>query len=184
MKKIYIYVISTLLLLSACFPTRGPSSPPAEAVATFLAYVKAGEYTGANNLVLGELPLKLYEIEEGHQLIFKNLSYEDITEEINGNQATVSLTISNLDFAAVMEEVFNEAFFNWIFMDITDQELEDKMDALLIERMGADTVPLISQQVTVTLEIYNDQWKIIADPTFADAVSGGLISVTEYAEQW
>lgn len=184
MKKMCIYLFSTLFLLSGCFLESGPATPPAEAVTTFLAYVKAGEYLEANSLVLGEYQLQLDEIEEEHQLIFKNLSYDNIIEEINGNSATVSLTINNSDFAEIMEAVMNEAFTNWIFMYITEQELIEKMDAFLVEKMTADTVPITSRDVTVTLEVFENQWKIVADDNFIDAVVGGLLSLEEYAYQW
>ena len=183
MKKLLAGLSALLLILFACSPGVGAAPPPGDAVTAFLSYVQAGEYAEAQALILGESSLALYDIEEEYKGIFQKLSYENISETINGNQAHVQLTINAVDFAATMEEIMAEAFY-WVFTDITVNELTDKVEVMFIEKMTDDTAPMLRSEVTVTLELHEGKWRIIADDDFADAVTGGLISFAEYAGQW
>jgi len=160
----------------------GPS--PREAVTTFLTYIQQGEYTEAHGLLLGDLPIFLYEIEEEYSGIFQKLSFRDISETISGSQASVTLTISAVDFAAVMGEVMAEAeAFLEIFQETTFDELLEQIDLMLMEKMTSDTAPMVNNEITIALQISEDQWKIVADGNLADAVTGGMLSFVETVDE-
>ena len=156
---------------------------PSETITAFLAHIQAGEYAEAHGLILGESPIFFYDIEEEYSGIFKNLSYHNISERKDNGQAFVTLTIGAVDFAAVMEEIMIETF-NLIFTEITQEELMEEIDYMLMDKMTAHDAPRISNEVIVTLEVFDNQWKIIMSEAFADAITGGMLSFVEYAEQW
>ena len=181
MKKLSLILI--LFFFAAC--SQGSSSvSPSDTVHSFLTHIQMGEYEEAQGLIVDESPLALYEIEEEYRGIFNNLSFGDIvSEEINGASSYVRLTVKALDFASLMEEVMTEAFV-WIFSDITSTELSEKIKELLIEKINAEYPPIISSDVSVNLVRQEGRWKIAMDYSFADAVTGGMISFAEYAGQW
>ena len=179
MNRMFFLLTISLLLLSAC--SQKTSAPPGEVVSTFLSHIKAGEYTEAYGLLLGDYPVSLYEME--HTGIFQKLSYDSILEDIQGDKAFVTVNISSLDFVKLMEDVMAEAF-HMIFTDITQYELISRLESMFMKKMATYSGPIISNKVTVMLEVYDGQWKIIADNAFADAMTGGLLSFAEYAGEW
>ena len=183
MKKFFLLIL--LLLMSACSPEPDRLPCPIEPIMDFLTYIQSGEFTEAHKLTIGESPL--YQIEEEYRVIFQNLSYRD--RDITGiichesEEAEVILTISTVDFAAVMEDVMEEAF-PFVFMDITVADLLEMVSELMLERMLDEAAPIVSNEVTVYLELHEGQWKIIVDENFADAVTGGMLSFARYVEEW
>jgi len=159
---------------------------PKDTAIAFLTYVQQGRYTEAHGLILGEFPIFLYEIEEEYSGIFQRLTFGagDISEAINGDQASVTLIISAVDFAAVMEEVMAEAeaFFT-LFQNITYEELMEQIDTMLIEGMTADDAPMVNNEVTIRLVLSEGRWLITADDLLADAVTGGMLSFVELIDQ-
>ena len=185
MKKVILSFFAIVLILSACSAaTAAPQPPPpGEVITTFMTFVKNGEYEEAQALIYEGSPFALDEIEEEYRGIFTNITYEHISETIDGDQAHVVLSINSVDFSAVMEEVMNEAFL-WAFDDLTIGELTDRVEALMIEKMVSGSAPTVTNEVTVTLGLHNNQWKIQADAYFADSVTGGMFSFAEYIGQW
>ena len=182
MKK-YLTGLLLLILLSGCGRSVAQGPSPSETVEAFMSFVQSGEHDEANGLILNEDEVSIFEIEEEYRIIFKNLSYSNLEEAVNGSDAYVSLTISNFDFSAMMDEIMAEAFY-LIFTDITERELSDKIEYMLIEKLTGDTAPKLNSDITVNLEMSDGRWKIIADESLADALTGGLISFAEYAGQW
>jgi len=156
---------------------------PSETVTAFLTHIQTGEYGEAHRLILGESPIFFYDIEEEYSGIFKNLSFSNMAQTTYEDKASVTLTINAVDFAAVMEDIMIETF-NLIFTEITEEELMEEIDNMLMDKMTAVDAPRINNEVVVTLEVYENQWKIIMSEAFADAITGGMLSFVEYAEQW
>ena len=156
---------------------------PSETVTAFLTHIQTGQYGEAHGLIIGESPIFFYDIEEEYSGIFKNLSYSNMTENKNGDQASVTLTINAVDFASVMEDIMIETF-NLIFTEITEEALMEQIDNMLMDKMTAHDAPKVSNEIIVALEVFENQWKIIMSEAFADAITGGMLSFVEYAEQW
>jgi len=53
-----------------------------------------------------------------------------------------------------------------------------------MDKMTAHDAPKVSNEIIVALEVFENQWKIIMSEAFADAITGGMLSFVEYAEQW
>lgn len=180
---VMITILLLLLTLTACSPGwTGPA--PGDAVSNFLSYIQEGEYEEAHGLILGDAPFSLYEIEEGYRGIFESLSYDNIRENIRGSRATVTLTVNAVDFAAIMDiimaevQVEIEGFYR-VFNEVPEDLLIDITGAMLVDKMTSYTSPRIISEVTVNLEISEGRWKILADYSLADAVTGGMISFVE-----
>ena len=183
MKKTIYSLLTSLLIIAACSPAAPELPPPGETITAFFDLMQTGEYAEAQDLLFDGAPLPLNEVEEEFRGIFKNISYEIISEEVNGEEASVELNISATDFAAVMEEIMAEAFY-WIFEGITENELANRIETMLLEKTASDTAPTTASYITVSLAAYEGQWQIVADYEFADAITGGLFSFAEYAGQW
>ena len=184
--KILPVSLVLFVVMTACSPaTELP--PPGETVATFLQHIQSGEYDEAQLILTHNSSLNLNEIEEEFRSFFYNISYEVISEviseSITGYVGYVELSINAPDFFAVMDEVMVHAFY-WAFEDISEEELASRIEELLVENMDSDEVPLIVSDVTVTLQLEDEQWRIVAGHAFADAVTGGLFSFAEYTGQW
>ena len=183
MKKFFFVII--LVVLTACSREEPDWLPnPTDTVIDFLTYIQAGEFTEAHKLTTGES--LLYLIEEEYRKILQNLCYGEFLSGIihhENEEAEVILTISAVDFAAVMEEVMAEAFY-FVFMEITVVELEAKVSGLMLEKILAEEAPVVSKEVAVSLKLYEDEWKIVVDENFADAVTGGMLSFARYVEEW
>jgi len=173
------------MLISACGEDDVVISPPYYTVSAFLQYVQAGEYAEANELLLGGEtdPLRLSAVEEEFRDIFRRISYEKLYENVNGVTATVTLTLEAVDFNAVMDSIMAD-IFHLIFEHISDIELAEQIVSMLYERMTADNSPTIKTTVDVQLRLVDNEWKIVPDTLFANALKGGWMDIAEYFEQW
>jgi len=157
---------------------------PLDTAIAFLTYVQQGHYTEAHALIWGDFPIYLYEIEEEYRGIFQSLNYSNVSEAIEGRQIAVTLTITAVDFAAVMDEVMAEAeAFYSIFPDATFEELMRQIDIMLMLGMTAADAPLTSNEITMHLEMIEGRWMILANNILADAVTGGMLSFAEAVEE-
>ena len=179
MKRLFMLVLITLL--AACSGGTAPSAPPSDAVSAFMAYFVAGEYDAAQALISSSFSLD--EIEDEFRDIFKNLTYDITSENISGDRAYIALSIKTVDFAAIMEDVMDDAFY-LVFTDITVEELSSRVESMFVEKATAYDAPIADREVTVVLELNDNGWMIVADDTFIDALMGGVISFAEYARGW
>ena len=179
------FILCAILVLAACSGAADALDipPPSETVSAFLTYVRDGEYEEARGLTLNDGHFLLDEIEKEYRGIFGTLSYDDVSEEIEDGFAYVTLTISAVDFATVMDRVMSDAF-HLVFENITVNDLTDRISDMFMEQMTADYAYTIKQEIVISLEIYDGQWMINMDEALVDAVTGGLLSFAEYAGQW
>ena len=178
MKKLFLCVV--LFMFTACAGAGTPGASPSDAVTTFLAHVQAGEYDEASAIILGNDPMALADLEEEHRYLFQGLSYVNVTETVSGQRALVTLTITSVDFADVMAQIMADAeLFLSIFEDVIYTELFDMVETMMIETITSGLAPTTSGEVTVALEKFYGQWRIIANEDFANAVTGGWLYFVE-----
>ena len=175
MKKLFSTIL--LLLLAAC---TGPQASPVETVEAFLGHLRTGAHAQALGYLAGGAdPLALAQLEDAHSDIFQQLAYADLAEvRVDGTQAQVALTITAVDFAAVMEGIMEEALY-FVFADFPEEALTELVETMLYERMTYAYAPRLSQDITVALEQSGGQWRILADEAFANAISGGMLDFYE-----
>jgi len=179
-----ILALAILLTLSACTLVGGSdNSRPSETVTAFFTHIWAEEFDEAEQLLSAEPSISLKATAADYGGIFDKLDYRLISETVDGNRAYLTVNISTLDFAQLMSAVISEAFF-WAFEEITEEELYDLVNQLLIEQINANDAPVLEKEVTVVLELENNQWRIVPDDTFFDGISGGVLSFAEHVAGW
>jgi len=182
MKKLFIVFVA-LLVFTSCSRTPGEHPAPlaSETVTAFLGLIQEGNYEEATALATDD---PFSGLEPEYRVIFQNLSYDISFESIVDDlYATVSLTISTIDFTAIMDDVMTEAFY-WVFMEISDRELLAKIETLLLEKLSEEDAPTISTDLDIHLELYENEWKIIVDEALTNALTGGLVSFADYVSSW
>ena len=174
-----------LLVLSACTVVGGLATPPNpnETITAFFAHVNAGEFNEADQLLSDTPPISLKEIEADHSGIFDHLDYQFVSETLEDNRAYLRVNVSALDFTRLMETVISEALF-WVFVEMTEEELYALVNELLIEKMSAENAPVVTNEVTIVLELRNNAWQIVPDDALFDGVTGGVLSFAEYVAGW
>jgi len=185
-----IQVLAFCLLVACSAGAEAASSGPnleaaTEVVENFLTHLQSGEYIEAQELVYG--PLFVFDIEEEFWLIFDNLQYAYVVVEVASNETDpaiiASVEVSNVDFMLVMESVMEEAFY-WIFTDITQLELTQRVQETLAEKLSDLDAQRLTSQLSFEVEEYEGSWRLLLDDDFIDAVTGGLLSFSEYAGDW
>jgi len=180
-------ILLQIIILSACSSREvvEPVPPPYEAVSAFFEHLQEREYDEAQEMLHGVPAISI--VDFSSDLAFKLLSYELIDYEIaiddESSYSHVNLRISNTDFATIMETVLAEAFF-WIFIEMTEAELNERIYQDLIEGMKAEDAPTREVEYSMRLELYEGAWKIVLDEALADALTGGMLSFAEYAAAW
>ena len=76
------------------------------------------------------------------QILMDNLQYTIVSSEENDDTAVVTVKIKNINMADVMQDYLSEAL-NYVFSDISADELETKLNELLISSMDKNTENII-----------------------------------------
>ena len=179
-----VLLFTALLALTACAFIDGSSQTnPNETVSAFFTHIQADEFVEAEQLLSTRPPISFNAIAADHEGIFDNLEYKIVSETVNGNRAYLTVNINALDFVQIMEAVISESFF-WAFEEISEAELHDIVNQLLIEKMSAEDAPILENEIIIVLELENNQWRIVPDDIFLDGVSGGILSFAEQVAGW
>lgn len=80
------------------------------------------------------------------QILMDNLQYTIVSSEENDDTAVVTVKIKNINMADVMQDYLSEAL-NYVFSDISADELETKLNELLISSMDKNTENLVEKEV-------------------------------------
>ena len=115
------------------------------------------------------------------QILMDNLKYTIVLSEENDDTAVVTVKIKNINMADVMQDYLSEAL-NYVFSDISADELETKLNELLINSMDKNTENLIENEVDLTLNKTETGWIITVDTSFVDAITGGIANMAESFE--
>lgn len=115
------------------------------------------------------------------QMLMDNLQYTIVLSEENDDTAVVTVKIKNINMADVMQDYLSEAL-NYVFSDISADELETKLNELLINSMDKNTENLIENEVDLTLNKTEIGWIIAVDTSFVDAITGGIANMAESFE--
>lgn len=91
------------------------------------------------------------------EALFENLSYEIIKTETQDNNALISCNINNKDFSSTVTDIINYS---------------DADNPLVAAIKNCDS-NIVSQKVDIKLEKIDNQWKIMIDNAFTNAISGG-----------
>lgn len=115
---------------------------------------------------------------EAVDLFFENFTYSIHNEEISGNEATVTVQITNIDAKALARDLCTE-----ILRDSVDIYPEDDTDSttgdyyrLLRDTLSSNTYDTVVTTAYFHLQKENNLWVILSDGELEDELVGGFIS--------
>lgn len=110
--------------------------------------------------------------------LFGNMTYEIISSEENDDTATVKVAFTNVNMSVVLSEVITQAF-SLIFSDLTEDEMNAKMEEFFMASMEKNKETLKTTEVDIELTKGEDHWIITPTEEMMDAIIGGLASSFE-----
>ena len=120
------------------------------------------------------------------KVLTSNLSYSIVSKEVNGEEATVVMDITNKDMKQVlgyyMMQAYSIAMTNALHGDASEEELNKQFQEKFQEIINSDQVELKTTRVTLKMQKKDGKWKVKEEsgndllnavlPGFQDAVSG------------
>jgi hypothetical protein len=198
MKKKIVAMLTLLIMTFSLYACGGPS--PTETVTTFLNGIKAQDNEAIHSVYsddefnfAGELDLD--DEDTGAELskvfteqllpLITSFEYTLSNEVIDGDHATVDVTIKTYNFGNAFSSFFTNYLtqaFAMAFSDATEEDM-DKLGAnLLSTELNNLTEMNTEKTATVHLSAIDDGWVIDEfeeeDP-FYDALTGGMVSTME-----
>ena len=120
------------------------------------------------------------EAAEAVQLFFKNFSYNILTETIEGNQATVSVNISNIDAESLARDlrttILRESVSSYPDADSETEPSISDYYGLLRDTLKNNHYETIVSTAYFHLAQDPTGWTILADSQLEDELTGGFIS--------
>lgn len=123
--------------------------------------------------------------QEAMNAFAKHLSYEIISVEEKDGEATAKLKITNVNMQTVLSDVMTKMIgeaFSYALLpqdqQPTEEEMDSKLEAMLIEAMEKTDAELITAEVELKLTKKDKAWSIDVTDAFMDAIFGGMMSVS------
>lgn len=119
--------------------------------------------------------------------IFSKLNYKiNSSELIDNSTVKMNVEITNVNMKTVLSNAISDLFtlaFSNIFASeeeqMSDEDMQNKMIELIAEGINAEDAETVTNTVDVNAVKTDSGWKIDADNTVIDAVTGGLLSAVE-----
>lgn len=199
MKKIKntIAIVLTIILAASISACGAKIDPPETVVDKALTALKASDFDTAamyfdtdigasigKNTADNENSNEIHNEDINNQIIqilMDNLQYTIVSSEESDDTAVVTVKIKNINMADVMQDYLSEAL-NYVFSDISADELETKLNELLISSMDKNTENLVENEVDLILNKTETGWIIAVDTSFVDAITGGTATMAESFE--
>lgn len=191
MKKLYqlLLILTASLLLSSCSTAEKPKYDTEEQQTVHDTVMDAfdsiknldiktvNEYFGDN----AATEMGIYPVDEGTKLIAGKIDYKisNVTLNDTKNKATVDMTITGIDSAKIIFEIYNYKLFvtelGIISSTSYDKAMENANDLYIsIIKRNVDNTRKNDIQISLCKE--NDKWTIINDKIISDALMGSSIS--------
>ncbi len=115
---------------------------------------------------------------EAVDLFFENFTYSIHNEEITGDQATVTVQISNIDAQALARDLCTEILKNSVEIYPEDAKEETTGDyyRLLRDTLSSNTYDIVVSTAVFHLKKADDVWTILSDSDLENDLVGGFIS--------
>lgn len=199
-KMIRLFTLGlTIMLLTACGGGQ-EASKPADVVTAFMTAVQSGDLEKASTYVAKDNVSEEFDF-AGLQEANEDPATEALIKGISNNykfgkpeennvddqNAEVTVEVTSLDFAAVMETAMGDIFsaaFELALEDQTEEEynqaMEEKSTEILSAAVTAKDAPTVTRDVTLTLTKDEEgNFKIVSDANLMEAVLGNSAEVEE-----
>ena len=148
------------------------------------------EEAAKDNEATEEAAESVVDDEEMLKVITQNLNYEVVSKDTKWNDCTVKLNVSNKDFKTVFSGYMSKAFALALSSAFSnDKNAEDKMEKELEtyfqEQYNSDSVPVVSNEVTLNVKKENGDWKVNYDKSsLLNAILPGYSEVKKSMESF
>ncbi len=170
--------------MSACSEPNYPK--PEETIKGFFdalnkSDLKSAESYTASGSASGQFDFANPEEEKLSKLMLSKTSYELISSEENGEEATVKIKVTSLDMATIFETMMTdliaqmtEAAING--EEITDEKAQEMTMQYLEESISKPDAPVLKNELTVTLnkDKGKKMWVIVDNDAFMNGIVGNL----------
>ncbi len=110
--------------------------------------------------------------------LMDNLQYTIVSSEENDTTAEVTVKIKNISMADVIQDYVSEAY-SYVISNPSSDNLESELSNILITSFDNNIENLTENEVTLSLDKTDNGWIIKADTDFIDALTGGMITMTD-----
>ncbi len=190
MKKL-LSLATAMLCLTLVATGCGKTASPEEVVTNGLTAVKnidtenMSTYFDSEDLFGADFELNRED--ESTKLLVDKLAFKVVSSKIDGDTATVTTEITNIDMSYVMGEFLSQAI-TAVFEnagseeEISEEDFDAKTEQILLDIMGDVDVQTTTLTADISLVKVDGKWKISVDETFQNALFGGLIDAQKGLE--
>ena len=128
--------------------------------------------------------------EEMLKVITQNLNYEVVSKDTKWNDCTVKLKVSNKDFKTVFSGYISKAFALALSSAFSndknaEEKMEKELETYFQEQYNSDSVPVVSNEVTLNVKKENGDWKVNYDKTaLLNAIMPGFSEIEKSMESF
>ena len=184
MKKILsvILTVGILFSFSACSGAATPSDAVSGLMKALKAYDTAAIEEYADGKLIDDTNADSLQIEE-LRLTLKNLEFEILSTEENGNEATVRALIENVNMQAVMTDYLTETidlvYEKMEASSIDQQDLQKRALKIFQDALEDHKKETATTSAEIRLTKQNGRWIVNWDDVLKDAVTGTLFSAMD-----
>ncbi len=182
MKKLSI--ISLVLIVSLVLVACSPEASPEEVVEKAFMELKNSNIEEFRTYIVDEDDFSDEEVEESIEYLVKRIEVEVTDSNIDGDTATVTADITNINFSIVMQEFMTQAM--GIAMDnalsedpMSQEEMDSMVEDLLIEILQSEDIETVTNTTEISLEKINGKWKINYNEEIQNAIFFGIADFAE-----
>jgi len=182
MKKLSI--ISLVLIVSLVLVACSPEASPEEVVEKAFMELKNSNIEEFRTYIVDEDDFSDEEVEDRIEYLVKRIEVEVTDSNIDGDTATVTADITNINFSIVMQEFMTQAM--GIAMDnalsedpMSQEEMDSMVEDLLIEILQSEDIETVTNTTEISLEKINGKWKINYNEEIQNAIFFGIADFAE-----
>ncbi|MCJ7855642.1 DUF5105 domain-containing protein [Lachnospiraceae bacterium NSJ-143] len=179
-RRVILFLISVLMILSSAGCGSAKSASPESVVKSYFEALKQSDFETASKYIDDEAA-EFSNNENDEQTkeivakLIENLDYTISSSEKDGDTATVKATIKNISFSDVMTDFVGEAM-TLAFSGLSEDEMDSKFMEILSSCFDKNKDNIVENDVDIKLEKTENGWIIISDNSLTNAILGGMLS--------
>lgn len=192
MRKVLTIILYSAMILSLVGCS---GSSPENTVSGYLDSFKDGKVEEAVEYVKGEIDIQDEndstevfdsenpEVDEAMKKAYSKLTYEILDSTVDGDNATVKTEVTAPNLGVVMTELLQEvmplAFASAFSEDAEDDDMDELMDTMFIDKLNSEDLSMVTKTVNINLVKENDEWLIEVDDALLNALTGNLGNIAD-----